>query len=102
MQVKIIIDQDYEKYRPLVILSEIDTFEVNTRKYKQLYVFIDDLRLFKKKYKQFGNNCIFIINKNIYIDNNNIDIKFKKYDLKDINFKNKIINHTFIRNFLNV
>lgn len=102
---KLIIDEDYIKYSPLVILSMLDIFEINLKKYNILYILIDNLTLFNKSYILFPDNCIFVISHNILIKNlyNNIDIKFVKYSLKDeYKLKDKIIKHQCIKEYLNV
>jgi len=97
----LIIDSNYKSYSPLVNLSLVDLFETNLKKYNKLYVFIDDLILFYKSYKMFTDNCIFILDKNILIKRDDIEIEYKNYDIDlTYNFKNKVLKHDFIREYL--
>ena len=98
---KIIIDKNYNKYSPLIILSEVNIFEFNIKKFKTAYILIDNLNVFYKKYKQFPDNCIFILTKNIYIDIEDLEIVYidSDFDYK-FNFKNNIIKHNFIKAYV--
>jgi len=98
---KIIIDKSIENYFPLVNLTEIDIFEVNLKKFKKVYVFIDNLNQFYRKYKLFPENCIFLVDNNIKIDIENVEIenKYKSFD-KEYNFLNKIVHFDFIREYI--
>lgn len=100
---KIIIDKEYNKYQPLMNISKIDLFEINLKKHKILYIFIDNLKLFRKIYKKFTNNCIFIINRNIVFDfGNDFEFIYKSVDFdSNYNFKNKVIRYIFLREYIN-
>jgi hypothetical protein len=88
-------------YRVILKDSLIDVFEINLRKYKQLFVYNDDIKLFYKSYKSYTDNCTFLIDKNILIKKNDIEIEYVNYNIDlDYNFKNKIIKHDFIREYL--
>jgi hypothetical protein len=98
---KLIIDSNYKDYHPLVNISMIDIFETNLKKYKQLFVFVDDLTIFYRTYRLFTDNCVFVLDKNIIIKKNDIEIEYVKYGLDETyNFKNKVLKHDFIRKYL--
>lgn len=99
---KIIIDENYKEYPHLVILSEIvdSLFEINLKKYKVLFVFIDNLNLFYRTHTLFSDNCVFIIDKNVYFDDCD-NIELKKYTFnEEYDFKDKIIKYNFLRDYL--
>jgi hypothetical protein len=99
---RLIFDNNYLQYHPLVNLSEIDLFEINLKKFKQLYVFIDKINVFYKIYKFFTDNCIFVYNSNVYFKVDNFIIENHIFDLnKDVeDFREKIIRHDFIKDYL--
>lgn len=97
---KIIIDNKIEDYYPLMNLSDVDTFEINLRKFKVLYIFIDNLKQFYRKYSLFPKNCVFLIDKNIVINLQDVEIenRYKSYN-KDYIFLDKVLHFDFIRDY---
>jgi hypothetical protein len=98
----LIIDKNYLKYNPQIFISKLDTFENDIRKYKTIYLFIDDLQIFYEKYNLLKNhsNVIFVIDKNIKIDKE-IEIKHIESDvITTHNFKRKIIRFKFLKDYL--
>jgi hypothetical protein len=98
--IKLIIDQNYNKYQPQFVLSGIDFFEYNIEKYSKAYIFIDNVALFKKLVN-IPKNVVFLIDKDIVINREDLLIEKVKYTLnKEADFKEKVIKHKYIFNWL--
>jgi hypothetical protein len=97
---KIIIDKIF-KYNPLLLLSKIDTFEIDLRKYQSLYILIDtDMNYFYSVYKNYPIHTIFILDKNIKIKKD-LDVEYFYAEIdKEYDFKDKILKHKFIKEFI--
>ena len=100
---KILIDEDRNKYIPQFNLSQtLDNMEFDLNKYDSFFIYIDNINLFRKYYKQYNKNkTTFIYDKNVVFNVDDINVKIIKYN-KEVNedFKKKSIKHAFIYDFL--
>ena len=98
----IICKDDMNKYHPLLILSELDTFEVNLKKYNKPYIYVDNFSLFRQTYSTFPDHCVFILDKNVKVDFGSFLFIFDNCSLDPVHsFRNKVVRHRFIREYIN-
>ena len=97
---KLIIDKNYYRYQPQIILSEYDPLEISIEKYKTIYVFVDDFKLLGTQ-KLNKPNVVYVTDRDVVINCRNIEIDKIRYD-RDIkqDFKKKIVNFGFIYEWL--
>jgi hypothetical protein len=97
---KLIIDSDLKKYKPQFILSQLDFFEFNINKFKNVYLYVDDINLINKIPKMYSNITL-VMDKDLVVKNKSLDIVKIKYDLVvNDDFKKKIVKQESIYNFL--
>jgi hypothetical protein len=99
---KLIIDKDLNNYNPLFNFSVTQNIEsISINKYERVYLFIDDLNMFYKFYNDFNKDQVtFIYNKNIKFKVNDLLIEVKSFIIDGNDFREKVIKHNFIKNYL--
>lgn len=94
----ILIDKNTSNYQIQYLLSEINFFDYDFSKYSRVYIKVDNVNLFRHKYKLFTpKNTVFLFDNDVIIpDRFNFNITKVSSNVGKMSFIQKVCKNNFI------